>query len=97
MCSSDLEELSLDDVAAFAGFSRYYFSRSFKKQTGYFFKDYLCQKRLQVAMELLTRTELSMREVASRSGFGSVATFNRAFREKNGCTPSKYRAIYGGR
>ena len=91
------EELSLDDVAAFAGFSRYYFSRSFKKQTGYFFKDYLCQKRLQVAMELLTRTELSMREVASRSGFGSVATFNRAFREKNGCTPSKYRAIYGGR
>ena len=42
-------------------------------------------------------TELSMREVASRSGFGSVATFNRAFREKNGCTPSKYRAIYGGR
>ena len=91
------EELSLDDVAAFAGFSRYYFSRSFKKQTGYFFKDYLCQKRLQVAMELLTRTELSMREVASRSGFGSVATFNRTFREKNGCTPSKYRAIYGGR
>ena len=91
------EELSLEDVAKFAGFSRYYFSRSFKRQTGYSFKDYLCQKRLQVAMELLTRTELSMREVASRSGFGSVATFNRAFREKNGCTPSKYRAIYGGR
>ena len=89
------EELSLEDVASFAGFSRYYFSRSFKKQTGYFFKDYLCQKRLQVAKDLLTRTELSMREVAIRSGFGSVATFNRTFREKNGCTPTKYRAIYG--
>ena len=89
------EELSLDDVAEFAGFSRYYFSRSFKKQTGYSFKDYLCQKRLQVAMDLLIRSNIAMREVAIESGFGSVATFNRVFREKKGCTPTQYRAIYG--
>ena len=89
------EDLSLDDVAEFAGFSRFYFSRSFKKQTGYSFKDYLCQKRLQVAMDLLTRTNTPMRDVAIESGFGSVATFNRVFREKKGCTPTQYRAIYG--
>ena len=89
------EELSLEDVARFAGFSRYYFSRSFKRQTGYSFKDYLCQKRLQVAMDLLIRTNRSMRDVAIESGFGSVATFNRVFREKKGCTPTQYRAIYG--
>ena len=89
------EELSLEDVAQFAGFSRYYFSRSFKKQTGYSFKDYLCQKRLQVAMDLLIRSNIPMREVAIESGFGSVATFNRVFREKKGCTPTQYRAIYG--
>ena len=89
------EELSLEDVARFAGFSRYYFSRSFKRQTGYSFKDYLCQKRLQVAVDLLIRTNRSMRDVAIESGFGSVATFNRVFREKKGCTPTQYRAIYG--
>ena len=89
------EELSLDDVAEFSGFSRYYFSRSFKKQTGYSFKDYLCQKRLQVAMDLLIRSNTPMREIAIESGFGSVATFNRVFREKKGCTPTQYRAIYG--
>ena len=89
------EELSLEDVAQFAGFSRYYFSRSFKRQTGYSFKDYLCQKRLQVAMDLLIRTNRPMRDVAIDSGFGSVATFNRVFREKKGCTPTQYRAIYG--
>ena len=89
------EDLSLDDVAAFAGFSRYYFSRSFKKQTGYSFKDYLSQKRMQVAMDLLIRTNRPMKDVAIDSGFGSVATFNRVFRESKGCTPTQYRAIYG--
>ena len=89
------EELTLEEVAQFAGFSRYYFSRSFKKQTGYSFKEYLCQKRVQVAMDLLIRTNRSMRDVALESGFGSVATFNRVFREKKGCTPSQYRTIYG--
>ena len=89
------EDLSLDDVADFSGFSRYYFSRSFKKQTGYSFKDYLIQKRLQVAMDLLIRSNTPMREVAMESGFGSVATFNRVFRERKGCTPTQYRAIYG--
>ena len=89
------QDLSLEDVAGFAGFSRYYFSRSFKKQTGYSFKDYLCQKRLQVAMDLLIRTDRPMKDVAAESGFGSVATFNRVFREKKGCTPTQFRAIYG--
>jgi len=89
------DDLSLDDVAEFAGFSRYYFSRSFKKQTGYFFKDYLCQKRLQVAKDLLIRTDQPMREIAVVSGFGSVATFNRVFREKCECTPTRYRELYG--
>ena len=89
------ENLTLDDVADFAGFSRYYFSRTFKQQTGYSFKDYLSQKRLQVATDLLIRTNSSMRDVALESGFGSVATFNRIFREHKNCTPTQYRAIYG--
>ncbi len=89
------EDLSLEDVAGFAGFSRYYFSRSFKRMAGYSFKGYLIQKRLQVATDLLIRTNLQMKDVAEESGFGSVATFNRVFREHKGCTPTQYRAIYG--
>ena len=89
------EPLTLDDVAEFAGFSRIYFSRSFKKQTGFSFKDYLSEKRLQAAMDMLIRSNRPIQEVAAESGFGSVATFNRVFREKKGCTPTQYRAIYG--
>ena len=87
------EEISLDTVADFSGFSRYYFSRSFRHQTGYSFKEYLCRKRLEAAMDLLTRTTRPIRDVAAESGFGSVATFNRLFRESKGCTPSQYRVI----
>ena len=64
------ENLTLDMVSDFAGFSRYYFSRSFKKQTGYSFKDYLCQKRLQVAVELLIGSDCPMKDIAVQSGFG---------------------------
>ena len=46
-------------------------------------------------MDLLIRTNRSMRDVALESGFGSVATFNRVFRESKGCTPTQYRVIYG--
>ena len=84
-----MENLTLNDVADFSGFSRFYFSRSFKKQTGFSFKDYLCEKRLQVASELLTGTNTPMKDIAIQSGFGSVATFNRVFRDNKGCTPTK--------
>ena len=89
------DNLTLDDAAEAAGFSRFYFSRFFKLQTGYSFKEYLCQKRLQVAMELLIHSDTPMGDVALESGFGSVATFNRVFREHKNCTPTQYRAIYG--
>jgi len=89
------QKLTLDEVADFTGFSRYYFSRSFKQQTGFSFKEYLCQRRIQNAMELLIHTSRPMHEVATESGFSSVATFNRSFREHKNCTPTQYRAIYG--
>ncbi|MBR6030255.1 MAG: helix-turn-helix transcriptional regulator [Clostridia bacterium] len=89
------ETLSLDDVAAFAGFSRYYFSRLFKQFCGMSFPEYLTQKRLKAATGLLIGTDKSMQSVAREAGFGSVATFNRVFQKLKSCTPTQFRAIYG--
>ena len=86
--------ISLEDVSAFTGFSKYYFSRVFKRQTGVSFSEYLRQKRVRMAESLLIHSRLSIQDIASDSGFGSVASFNRAFREARSCTPSKYREIY---
>ena len=90
-----MEDICLEDVASFTGFSRFYFSRVFRQFAGCSFTEYLTRKRMNVAIDLLVRTDAPVQEVASQAGFGSVATFNRVFRRQNQCTPTQYRAIYG--
>lgn len=90
-----MEDISLEDVAVFAGFSKYYFSRLFKQFAGLSFSEFLTRKRLNVASEMLIHTQLPVKQIVQAAGFGSVAAFNRVFREQKQCTPSQYRAIYG--
>ncbi|MDO4865433.1 MAG: helix-turn-helix domain-containing protein [Clostridia bacterium] len=88
-------DISLSDVSAFTGFSKYYFSRIFKQQLGTSFSEYLRQKRLSMAEDQLIHSRTPIQEIAVNAGFGSIATFNRVFREARNCSPSKYREIYG--
>lgn len=90
-----MRDISLSDVSAFTGFSRCYFSRVFKQQLGLSFSEYLRQKRVSVAENLLIHSSQPIQEIAMSAGFGSVATFNRVFRDAKNCTPSRYREIYG--
>ncbi len=92
-----MESVSLEQVADFAGYSKYYFSRTFKKYFGISFSDYLLVKRINEATSLLIHTDKPIGNVARDAGFGSVATFNRLFRRQKNCTPTRYRAIYGER
>ena len=82
-------------MSAFVGFTKCYFSRVFKRQIGMGFSDYLRQKRVNMASELLIHSSQSISKIAANVGFGSVATFNRVFREVKNCTPTEYRRIYG--
>lgn len=88
------EELTLDNIADFSGFSKYHFTRLFKQYTDSTFYDYLIYRRIKAAEELLANPELSITEIALQSGFSSISTFNRIFRQKKGCTPSEYRSLY---
>lgn len=92
-----MEEISLEQVAAFTGYSRYYFSRAFKNYFGISYSDYLMVKRINEAVNLLVNTDKPVGEVATEAGFGSIATFNRVFRNHKNCTPTRYRALYGRR
>lgn len=88
------EDLTLDDIADFSGFSKYHFTRLFKRYTDSTFYDYLCYRRIKAAEELLANPALSITEIALQSGFSSISTFNRIFKHKKDCTPSEYRALY---
>ena len=90
-----MRDISLDDVSAFTGFSKCYFSRIFKQQFGISFSDYLRQKRVSMAADLLIHSHQSIQDISASTGFGSIATFNRVFKEARSCTPSRYREIYG--
>lgn len=90
-----MDDMTLDSLAAYAGFSRYTLSRMFRQHTGSTFTQYLSKRRVDMAMELLATTRLPVTQVALQCGFNSIATFNRVFREVKGCTPTQYRVIYG--
>lgn len=90
-----MEELSLEEIADATGFSKFHFSRLFKQYTGFTFCDYLCHRRIKEAEELLSQPDLSVTEVALRSGFPSISTFNRLFKQQKSCTPSEYRTKNG--
>ncbi len=90
------EDISLDDIAFRAGFSKFHFSRLFKIYTNYTFCDYLCYRRIKAAEDLLANPDFSITDVAMQAGFSSISTFNRLFKQHKGCTPSEYRSKHTG-
>lgn len=87
------KNLTLEEVAEYAGISKFHFSRSFKEYTQTSFCDYLAIQRIQKAIILFENPEISIAEAAFQSGFGSIASFNRCFRKYKNCTPSSYRNL----
>ena len=87
------EEITLEDIAAFAGFSKYHFARIFNEYTGETFYQYLQQKRISFAQTLLSNPTLSITDIAYQSGFASSTAFTRTFRKSTGYTPSQFRLL----
>lgn len=90
------QELDIDSLAQMAGFSKYHFARLFKQFTGISCREYLIGRRIACAERLLLSPDLSVTEVAMQSGFNSLSTFNRIFKERKACTPSSYKSLNRG-
>ena len=85
------EDTSLHILADQVHFSQEYLLRIFKKQEGITILQYINDMKLDMAKQLLTGSELSVREIAEKLGFASQGYFGRFFRSKMGLSPKAYR------
>jgi two-component system response regulator YesN len=84
-------ELSLPYVADAFGTSPAHASRLFKETVGCSFQEYVAQKRIDAAQDLLRDSHKNVVEVARDVGFLEVHTLIRLFKKKTGMTPLEYR------
>jgi transcriptional regulator GlxA family with amidase domain len=79
-------------LARVSGVSPAHFARSFKEAFGVPPHRYLLTRRIERATALLRDTELSVTEIAFETGWNSLGTFGRTFRDVTGESPSALRA-----
>ncbi|WP_158301556.1 AraC family transcriptional regulator [Paenibacillus mesophilus] len=87
--------LTLDDIAANAGLSKYHFSRVFLNKTGIQPMQYLRKIRIEKASALLSQTNKTMETIARETGFDNSNYFIRVFKSIVGMTPNQYRLSLG--
>ena len=87
-------DITLDKLADIAGYSKYHFSRIFRQYNSVSYITYINMKRTKAAELLLLDPKIPITDVAMLSGFSSLTTFNRIFKEIKHCTPSDFKKLY---
>ena len=85
------EKPSVGDLARQAGMSLRSFQRKFREATGSAPGDWLIRQRVAHARHLAEATDLTIEQIATRSGFGAVETLRHHFRRLVGTSPTSYR------
>lgn len=87
--------ISLQELSRRFGMNQTYVSRALNQGLGASFSDVINGLRVTHAQGLIGRDGLSMLDIALESGFGSKASFNRAFKNHSGMTPSAWQRQEG--
>ena len=85
------EDITLDELALLARFSKFHYHRIFLALVGCPVMEYLRKRRLTIAAGQLADTQKRIYDIAVNCGFNYQATFNRAFSKLYGVTPGEYR------
>ena len=83
------EEISVEDILKHVGFSRAYFSREFKRNTGVSLVTYLNMVRCRQAQILLSQKYYSISQIASMCGFNNASYFTKTYKKIMGRLPSE--------
>src|SRR5882757_5911042 len=92
MDAASHEAWPVERLAGVSGVSEAHFARSFKQAFGTPPHRYLLTRRIERATALLRDTDLPITEIAFRTGWNSLGTFGRVFRDVTGESPGQLRA-----
>lgn len=90
--SASHEAWTVGRLATVSGVSPAHFARSFKAAFGAPPHRYLLSRRIQMAMALLRDTDEAITDIAFRTGWDSLGTFGRVFRDVTGESPTDLRS-----
>lgn len=88
------EPLSLEAMAEVACLSKFHFARMFKATYGVTPMEYVSQRRIERAQDLLRATNLTVTEVCFAVGYSSLGSFSSRFRALVGESPSDFQRRY---
>lgn len=91
MDAASEEEWPIERLASVSGVSDAHFARSFKDAFGIPPHRYLLTRRIEKATALLRDTDLSITDIAFQTGWSSLGTFGRTFRDITGKAPAEFR------
>ncbi len=88
------DRITIQALAEYTGLSSSYLSKLFKKELGVSASDYIREKKIETAENLLKFSEYSLIEISNYLAFSSQSHFIQTFEKIVGTTPKKYRDRY---
>ncbi len=85
------EELDIDRLAELGNYSSFHFHRIMRASLGEPLGSYITRLRLETSVQLLKMTELSVADIAFKTGYDSPSSFNKAFKKRFSVSPGEYR------
>ena len=84
------ESISIAEVASRFFYTREHLSRLFRRYLNITITEYLAYRRISYSCQLM-KSDATLADICYQSGFNSLSTFIRTFKQVTGVTPSVYR------
>lgn len=82
---------NIERIAERFGYSKFHFSREFKRLTGFSAKQFVSALKMEKSIENLVNKKRSVLSAHLQAGFLSASTFSSSFKKQTGMTPKQYQ------